>query len=193
MDSQKFSNYCSGIQNVVIALAVIIGGVWTLVSFEALNQREIAKAQLDELNKRIEKVKIPALSLKTNLIKEEDKDSIYQIKVEVTNIGNEVLELSYPNEESFQVTLITDVKKYGLTIDSSSVIKPKLIEHQFDGAGQVFASKVPPNATINLQTLAKLKRKSIYQISFKAMMTDNFVSEEEQFSSRGVSEFIYVN
>lgn len=193
MDSKIFSDYCSGFQNIIIALAVIIGGVWTLISFEALNQREIAKAQLEEINKRIERVKIPALSLNVNLIKMEEEESIYQIKVEATNIGNEVLKLSYPNEESFQITLITGVEKYGLTIDSSAILRPKLIEHHYIGAGQVHSSKVPPNATITVQTLAKLRRKSIYQISFKARLSDNLTGEGEQYTERGVSEFLFVD
>ncbi|WP_269519202.1 hypothetical protein [Alteromonas sp. BMJM2] len=193
MDSQKFNNYSSGFQHIVVALAVVIGGIWTLISFEALNQREIAKGQLEEINNRIKKIKIPALSLKTRLIKKEEKESIYQIKVEVTNIGNEILELSYSAEKSFQLTLITDVKDYGLTIDSSSTILPKLVSHHFDGSKQVLSNEVPPNATISVQTLAKLKRNSIYQISFKAELTDNFVSEEKKFRSRGVSEFLYVD
>ena len=50
MNPEKFNNIASGIQSLLLALAVIIGGVWTLYTFSSLKQVEKAKAELHEMD-----------------------------------------------------------------------------------------------------------------------------------------------
>lgn len=52
MDHEKFKNLASGAQSLAIAIAVVIGGVWTLYTFKALGTVNKARAEIREIEHR---------------------------------------------------------------------------------------------------------------------------------------------
>lgn len=53
----KSNNFLSGIHYVVISLAIIIGGVWALYSFNALQMASNAELQLNKANEELKQIK----------------------------------------------------------------------------------------------------------------------------------------
>lgn len=50
-DPDRFQKIASGIQSYMLTLAIVVGGIWTAVQFNALKQRDIAVQQLESLKK----------------------------------------------------------------------------------------------------------------------------------------------
>ena len=48
-DHERFNNIASGIQNIVLILAIIIGGLWTSFTFSTLKTKYKAQAEITEL------------------------------------------------------------------------------------------------------------------------------------------------
>jgi len=51
-DSERFNHIASGIQNIVLAVAIIIGGLWTAFTFSTLSTKYKAQAEIIELDLR---------------------------------------------------------------------------------------------------------------------------------------------
>jgi hypothetical protein len=51
-DHERFKNIFTGVQSLVFAVAIVIGGFWTLVTFNMLGQRDKARVELAELQDR---------------------------------------------------------------------------------------------------------------------------------------------
>lgn len=49
MDSEKFKNIMGGVQSLVVSIAFVTGGIWTLVTFDILSQKERAEIELKEI------------------------------------------------------------------------------------------------------------------------------------------------
>jgi hypothetical protein len=48
-NDERFSNISSGIQNIILGAAVIIGGAWTAFIFSTLRTKYKAEAEITEL------------------------------------------------------------------------------------------------------------------------------------------------
>lgn len=53
-NDERFKNLASGCQSIMLAVAVLIGGIWTLSTFYLLRQKEQAELDLIQLRKQIE-------------------------------------------------------------------------------------------------------------------------------------------
>ena len=53
----KSNNFLSGIHYIVISLAIIIGGVWALYTFNALQMASNAELQLQKANEELKQIK----------------------------------------------------------------------------------------------------------------------------------------
>lgn len=86
--SEQLKNTTEALKNIVVAVAVIIGGAWTLYTFWLLQSSNRAAAELEELNSRI--FRQPVLQIDFN-IKQESlaNDPNYYLSgyVNIKNIG----------------------------------------------------------------------------------------------------------
>lgn len=68
MGSEQFKNNTEAIKNIVIAAAVIIGGIWSLVQFNAKFEAEIANANFQKLKNENLQRPIVSVELRTEVI-----------------------------------------------------------------------------------------------------------------------------
>lgn len=89
MDHDKFNKIASGIQALVVAIAVVIGGIWTLYTFASLNQIEKASADLEQSRRDLRERGILDIKLEPKQISNV-KDRFRYITIDVTlhNTGN---------------------------------------------------------------------------------------------------------
>jgi hypothetical protein len=55
---ERFKNLTAGIQSIVLAVAVAVGGIWTVYTFSILGTREKAKAEIDKDKADFDKAKV---------------------------------------------------------------------------------------------------------------------------------------
>ena len=53
-DHERFNNLLSGLKNLVLSISIIIGGIWTIITFNVLNKVNKARIELTELEKKLE-------------------------------------------------------------------------------------------------------------------------------------------
>ena len=88
IDHDKFKNIASGVQSLVIALGVLIGGVWTLYLFTSLNTRARALAEFEEL-KRKNHQGVITIDIKAEQEDiPDDKGRSIKINIQATNLGD---------------------------------------------------------------------------------------------------------
>jgi hypothetical protein len=115
-NDERFNNLASGFQSIVLAIAVIIGGAWTLGTFYLLRQREQAKLELIQIEKQIEasdtqlkKLKYdlktsPALDIQitgTSVPIPGEKGWFLLSTVSLKNLGNQTAILDLSNKKPF--------------------------------------------------------------------------------------------
>jgi len=89
VDYEKFTKIASGIQALVVATAVIIGGVWTLYTFGSLQQVEKAKTELEKMHRSLLERGILAITVQPSQIKRSETSKRYiLVNVVIQNSGN---------------------------------------------------------------------------------------------------------
>ena len=86
--SEQMKNKTEAIKNIVVAVAVVIGGVWTLYTFWSLQSSNRAAAELEELNSRI--FRQPVLQIDFDIKQESlsnDPSNYISGYVNIKNIG----------------------------------------------------------------------------------------------------------
>src|ERR671939_400794 len=63
-DDNKFNHIASGIQSIVVAAGLVVGGIWTLYTFNALGVVSRALAERTEIERRSREEPVLALEIK---------------------------------------------------------------------------------------------------------------------------------
>jgi hypothetical protein len=89
INHEKLKDIASAVQSIVLSIAVVAGGLWTAYTFDALNSRDKAKAELREINRKLkEQALIEAhISAQQRELPGSNNFNIY-IVIELTNKGN---------------------------------------------------------------------------------------------------------
>jgi len=91
-----FKDLMAGIQDLVVSLAVLAGGIWSLFTFNALATRRRARAEVAEIERRLEQqavLNITVSAQQTSTIGTTLGRQCLKIDVVMTNIGNRNVEI----------------------------------------------------------------------------------------------------
>lgn len=95
-DHERFRNLAAGVQSSVLAVAVIIGGVWTFYTFDSLRAKSRAEAELVGLEQRIREQGVVSASLQATAFKIHGDSSRYiSATATVRNNGNRNMTLYF--------------------------------------------------------------------------------------------------
>jgi hypothetical protein len=83
LSSERFSNIASSIYNITASIAIILGGLWTVTTFDVLNQKQAAEQDLKHVKEQTRLVKINYEQLKNKI--ENVEASKIDITTEVVN------------------------------------------------------------------------------------------------------------
>jgi hypothetical protein len=89
MDHERFKNIASAVQSLVVAIAVVVGGIWSAYTFGVLHSVEQARAQLATASMPALNISIEAAKVKAT---QKDKRGLL-VRVMVENAGNRYIEL----------------------------------------------------------------------------------------------------
>jgi hypothetical protein len=95
---EKFKNIAAGVQSVVLALGVLIGGLWTYYTFGALRARYKAEAEIRQLELANRVQGVIDIEIKAEQVSTpNDTGRSINIDIQVKNLGNRNLKLELPN------------------------------------------------------------------------------------------------
>jgi hypothetical protein len=88
-DHERFANIAGGVQNVVVAVGVIVGGVWAILSFGLLGQLQRSRLELESLNRQLNEQAAIELDLEiVPLVVPKDAKRYLRVFVTAENKGN---------------------------------------------------------------------------------------------------------
>jgi hypothetical protein len=175
MDYEKFNKITSGIQALVLAFAVIVGGCWTLWTFSSLQQVEKAKTEVEQLRRSLRERGVLVITLRPSQIKTADASTHYVlVDVEVVNQGNssEVIDWTQGGLR------VTKVHKD----DHGSLAFGPTLNMEYSTPGeQTTTSSILSGQTRRFPFLVPLQGPGIYHIEFEAsvMPTETVVHMKE--------------
>ena len=104
MDHDKFKNCAIGFQSIVLAFAVIAGGIWTAYTFQVLGQVSKARAELKEIEAKLKQDGLIDVELSSETFAFPKGDGrILSITVGITNSGNKPVDIDFSRWESLSV------------------------------------------------------------------------------------------
>lgn len=126
-DSEKHSHYASAFQNIIIVLSIICTGAWTIQTFDVLQQKERAAADLEELQERINNTESTNISISTQIVdynsEGNDKDEKgLIIDITIKNQGKSKISFDLSD---YPLKIYT-VAASGSKVGSKGVLTPKL-------------------------------------------------------------------
>ncbi len=96
-DHERFKNILNGVQSLVLSVAVVVGGVWTLLVFDVLEQVERARAELDVLRKQAAQQPAMEVEIEAEEVYLEGGNRPYlSARVKIANVGTRNARLLYP-------------------------------------------------------------------------------------------------
>jgi hypothetical protein len=165
MTSQAFSNVTSGIQSVVITVAVVIGGIWALYRFSTLKEIARAKAELQEIQKRLFERGILDIQVQENEIGHMG-ESIHYVKMDVTihNTGNRTEVINWSKSGAYATSV-------GAKADGDLEFAETIASRYVTPESEVPASSILPGQTRQLSFLFALRSRGIYHLMFRATVS----------------------
>jgi hypothetical protein len=198
MNEEKFSKIAGGIQSLVVAVSIVVGGVWALTRFAVLVEQRIAVAQAEktEADAKIAKnnaresivlnVDLSAHQLKAPKNKGE---RWVMIELGIRNTGNKDLKIDLAQASSkFYISRVTGVAASG---DQSYGERLSLMFDYPDKNLTWFILR-PGAETDKMRTVQKLRESGLYiaRFSVKAPDDGSLIGEGHEYSSE---TFFYVN
>lgn len=181
----KSNNFLSGIHYVVISLAIIIGGVWALYTFNALQMASNAELQLNKANEELKQIK--------EQIKGTDSSSIaidiIPLKTQLGMIINITIKNNGKRPLSFDTSkgaiTVYKVNADGDKVEQSASFTPILYtalrDKENDPASKsksLSKTHVLIGAEKTLSYIVGLKKTGVYYITFRSIPDDNFDGED---------------
>ncbi|EFD8964525.1 hypothetical protein AB4036_003242 [Escherichia coli] len=181
----KSNNFLSGIHYIVISLAIIIGGAWSLYTFDALQMAKNAEIQLKKANEDLKQIK--------EQIKGTDSSSIainvIPLKTQLGMIINVTIKNNGKRPLSFDTSkgalTVYKVSANGDKVEQSQSFTPNLYtslrdkKHYPESKSKSLSkTHVLIGAEKTLSYIVGLNKPGVYYITFRSIPDDNFDTEE---------------
>lgn len=135
MDSKRFSDFSSGVQDIVAAIAIVIGGMWALYTFSALHSVQKAEAEIASLRQSAARQPVLQITLSPQQSKGDKVEATgarrIAVAVTVKNEGNFSLLFSTPQLDvaplaaAASAAAMSPPRRYSaMTLDSDNKMQP---------------------------------------------------------------------
>lgn len=161
-DPERFAKIASGVQNIVLAIAILVGGFWTFFIFNAQLQVENSRAQVAKLKRELSEqanieVKISARRLITGDVKARHIVGVITVK----NYGNRIATLPLSDD-------VLKISRVSVMDDG------KLVFHETTNVGlyvvpdnrKLRSIVAFPDVEYRVPFLAKVSNPGVYFVSF---------------------------
>ena len=191
------------VYNFVAAISIVAAGVWAISTFNILNQRDIAQAQLTELKEKLKNVESSKIELSTEVVNYEgiNKDEHSKgviVKIKIVNVGNTPIEF----DVSKSSVKIYQIEAQGVEMGYSKLYEPQIISELAEIGGD--SESTPLTSFVSLTSservlsyFAVLPKNRMYYIVFSTkpieLKNDGLTKCEELSGCKWfVSKYIYL-
>ena len=165
-EHDKFRNILSGVQSLVVSMAVIVGGIWTLITFSVLGEVGKARAERSEIEKRLhEQAQIVIQIQASHHLVENDKHCI-AATVAITNTGERNVFLDY-GDPPFSVAQVT-FDAQGKSHFKTALTQPNLLSRS-----RVLRS----GETVNYPFFVVVENTGMYVVQFRVPLPPDELPE----------------
>jgi hypothetical protein len=178
-DPERFAKIAAGVQSLVIAGAFVVGGIWTLYSFNSQLQVENARGQLQKVQRELSQEPKVELSASVTQVKVLGAKRLHLIgQITVQNVGNAITALNLEDKP---------IKIYRVNINDSGEASWALL-YQLNSLVDVdvslgsLISQAGSKNVINFAT--SVDKPGLYVLKFQAER-----SKEEQERARQTGAF----
>ena len=155
-DPIRFQKVFSGVQSIVVSIAVGVGGVWGVYVFNAQRQAESAQAQLTKLNRELSE----NISVTAELIAESTRDRDPRFAylhgvVKVHNRGSMFAQIFVPND-------VISVAPVTSGLGSISYGDAHWVKLHSSPEQEIGTMSVFPGGTVSAVFVTRVKRPGLY-------------------------------
>jgi hypothetical protein len=186
---EQFNKLAGGIQSLIAAAGIIVGGGWALIRFDTLLEQRIAAAQAEKLeadaiaSKRVATgSKIVNIDISTNVLPATTSGERWvQVELSLKNTGNEPIKLDLSKKTRFYVSKVLDIGNTGF---------PTYEDHrknlQFDFPDKTIEwFMLRPGAEIDrYRTIQRLNEPGLYIARFSLSVPDSSIGEGWEYSAQ---------
>jgi hypothetical protein len=176
MELNDFKTLTEIIQNIFVAIGVIVAGIWSLILFKVKKEAEISRIEYDKMKRDLQEFRLISLTSKADYFK--IQENLWQINLNVTfqNTGNDT-EVLFWQEDNFKVCCVW--------LDENGNIRRENFKgHRMEySEGEDRGIRLLPNTTTNALFVSFVNRKGYYllKIIIKASQ-----EEQKQAQTEGV-------
>ena len=96
-NAEKHFNNSTSVFNIVTAIGIVASGAWAFSTFDLLNQRDLAEAQLADLKEKAKSIESSKIQLLTEVVEYQGIDARSNskgliVKIKLTNVGDKPIE-----------------------------------------------------------------------------------------------------
>lgn len=181
LNHEKFKNVLAGVQSLIIAIGIIVGGLWTAKTFEIKKEAEIAKANFEKAERELREKRVVNISINPSQIKIPDQkiQCIYSL-VEITNVGNHPETLDW-HGPCFRARRIHFDDK------GATKVGPPTGDILTAASGESVGCRVSPGEVIRVPCLARVDQPGLYYLKFTVNAS---LDEQKQASNEGLRSLV---
>ncbi len=181
VNHEKFKNILTGVQSLIIAIGIIVGGLWTARTFEVRKEAEIARVNYERAEKELREKRVVNITINPSQAKiPNQKSRCICSLVEITNVGNHPETLDW-NGPCFRA------RKIHFDDRGDTKVGPPTGDMLTVSSGESVACRVAPGEVIRVPCLAKVDEPGLYYLRFTVNAS---VDEQKQASDEGLRSFV---
>lgn len=190
---ETFANVASGIQSLVVSFAVVVGGIWSLYTFNALNQVKIARTELTKAQDEVNQLALDiTLTAKQTQPISSDKYGML-VDVSVHNAGKRPIKVDLKNQP---LTISRMVKDDTNNLRASKSYAPTIYKDiGINDRTPLNWQQVQPGSTRVIEFYQEVEDAGMYHITFNSSMSSDvqrMLSEREAGTEQEVDESKYI-
>ena len=182
MDFEQFSYLASAIESLVLAVAVIGGGVWALYQFRSLRKIETARTELEKVRRSLRERVVLNITMEPSQLTRSDSARYISVKLDIENTGSRTEVINW-RDSKLLITKAT-IDEDGRKIFGDSIH----VDHDLPGIG-ASASAITPGQTESFQFLVSVSEPGVYHLLFQAETSPEEASlSDEEYGAAGIVE-----
>lgn len=168
-DHERFSKIVGGIQSLVVCVAIVTGGIWTLYTFSSLNLLQKARADLDktraELRDTLEKQPVVEVTTTCRQVRGNRGSYYIAVDVKLVNRGGRSTLIQWARAVPLALRRIN-------TDDDEKDQEPPIFAKPLSiGSTPASQYAILSGGSVRLPFLVRVHRPGVYYVEFQAEVT----------------------
>lgn len=164
---EELANWASALESVAVAIAVILGGLWTLFTFRRLGATKRAQSELAELEQKLSRTAQLNIDVEAwSQTLDNDAGFLLFAQATVSNVGSRRTNLQFPaNKRPFHANRVQPLPDGSITVGATLSAGIPYGDGSMEFSGRAI---VGPGAKVVLPVVFHVASSGVYLVSFSA-------------------------